>query len=400
MLTNLPLSNAEGIDIMPPLAITNVHQITKVPPMQWEARAVSDDRPVYIRYEEYLLSVKVGLPNGSTIEAAASKDFFFERDCNLKDGSFIDWKHACLLANLECNNELFENVTYKLYHYCSTDAFYNIISGKTLRIGYAKFMNDPHEMIFAEAEINECLKAEEAIYDRGTDDQRFFAPAFYPYIVCFSSRSDIANQWNRYADEGRGFVIEFEPNAFRIPAFEIYASNGQAARLQASAFGMALVKYDKDSQKALIREIVQHCINNSRDKTISAQDAMLFALLQRAAYQIKDPDFSEEEEIRIILVPSKVTDTKSELSDLASRLFDGVTDDANVDHRLVNDNLHFRATRDTITTFYELNLAPDYINSISSVIMGPENKTETGVVELFLRRSGFKDVRVTRINHT
>lgn len=367
--------------------------------MQWEARTVPDNRPVYIRYEEYVLSVKVGEPNGPIDTAVLSKDSFFEKDCNLKDGSFIDWKHACLLANLECNNELFEDVTYKLYHYCSTDAFYNIISGKTLRIGYAKFMNDQHEMIFAETEINECLKAEEAAYDRDTDGQRFFASAFYPYIVCFSSRADIANQWNRYADEGRGFVIEFEPNAFRIPAFQIYASGDHAASLQASAFGMAPVKYDKDSQKALIRGVVRHCINNSRDKRISARDHSLFALLQRAAYQIKDPHFSEEEEIRIILVPSKVTDTTSELSRLASRLYDDVTDDANIDHRLVNDSLHFRTTRDNIITFYELNLAPNFINSVSSVIIGPRNNTETGIVELFLRRSGFKNTRVTRLNH-
>jgi len=97
-------------------------------------------------------------------------------------------------------------------------AFLSIVQSKSIRIGYAKFMNDALEMIFADAMINECLLKHSTLFDTSitinTHGRRH-----YPYVACFSKRPYISEQWCRYADDGHGAAIGFNPNAFRLHEF-------------------------------------------------------------------------------------------------------------------------------------------------------------------------------------
>jgi hypothetical protein len=274
-----------------------------------------------------------------------------------------------------------------VYHYCSSETFLSIISGRTLRIGYARFMNDPGEMKWADALINSSLRHEFANLHVSFESDS----ALYPYIVCFSTRRDIDSQWQRYGDQEHGFAIGFDINAFDVP--EIVERSGFS--VSESHFGWANVVYEKEEQLKRISAAFEHWKSvqdpDRLKKKADLSELTLRIFLQRVAVFLKSPDFASESEVRLILYPSVNTMPASPFAEFATKVFaDILQHDAGIDHDLLREQVRFRATRDVITPFFEMEL---HSGSIKEIVVGKRNKTEKGSLILLLERNGFQNVR-------
>lgn len=81
------------------LRIHSLKQTCIAAPSQWEARSV-DGRPVYIRYRQGELTVRVG-PIGGTIADAIGSAPVIDMDAGERLGSFLDWEEVVDATGIE-----------------------------------------------------------------------------------------------------------------------------------------------------------------------------------------------------------------------------------------------------------------------------------------------------------
>lgn len=125
-----------------------------------------------------------------------------------------------------------------VYHYCSLETFYSIITGKTLRLCEIDKSNDSRELTwirdFIQVSFMEQFEAMAEKEERALPRWPFIEVALdaaleqcfgeqrpYNYLgACFSSRGDQLSQWRGYADDGAGVSIGFSRGALRHLAEE------------------------------------------------------------------------------------------------------------------------------------------------------------------------------------
>jgi hypothetical protein len=99
-----------------------------------------------------------------------------------------------------------------LYHYCSTESFYGIITNKNIRLSNCIYSNDPNEnRIYKNLLISISQKSDNEnirIFAKKVLDNRFEPiDEMCSYIFCLSEKADDLNQWRIYGDHGFGFMI-------------------------------------------------------------------------------------------------------------------------------------------------------------------------------------------------
>ena len=105
-----------------------------------------------------------------------------------------------------------------LYHYCSTDSFYKIISDGMIKLSSLSFSNDSREGRLARDTIEKLcienklspdktnhIKGVINLLEERTDSHGF----------CLSERGDLLSQWIMYADDANGISIGFSKEYLR-----------------------------------------------------------------------------------------------------------------------------------------------------------------------------------------
>lgn len=101
-----------------------------------------------------------------------------------------------------------------VYHYCSLETFYNIMSNYTIRMSNISKTNDTEEMTYIISqnrywisqllnEYNNRLEDTYKLRDNFVDnafDYRLNELSTTFYIACFSQKSDLLSQWRRYTN--------------------------------------------------------------------------------------------------------------------------------------------------------------------------------------------------------
>lgn len=99
-----------------------------------------------------------------------------------------------------------------LYHYCSTESFYKIISERKIKLSALSFSNDSLEGGLAWKTIQKlCIERTLNRYQtsniKGILD--FFERDFDSHGFCLSEMGDLLSQWIMYADDANGISIGF-----------------------------------------------------------------------------------------------------------------------------------------------------------------------------------------------
>lgn len=106
-----------------------------------------------------------------------------------------------------------------IYHYTSMASLIGILRNKELWLNNTATMNDKSEIVHFISKMQKAV-LEDINSEKIDDCNLFFTKLFdrlkheYPFAICFSTFSDNAAQWERYADNARGVCIKFNTSTF------------------------------------------------------------------------------------------------------------------------------------------------------------------------------------------
>lgn len=216
-----------------------------------------------------------------------------------------------------------------VYHYCSIETFFAIITNKCLRLSDLNKTNDYMEkkwtLKLIDSVLMESLKdwkinidiKEEFWYPEGAKSHfDFFRMSVEEYlnesnpvlITCFSKDKDLLSQWRAYGDDGSGVAIGFDLNIL-----EYLLKSRQEVSLDD-------VSYDLEEQQILIELAIKYSLmymmdgvklNNISeeilkeyfDEEFETMCEILRENLKNTCCFIKNPAFREEQEVRIVYHP-------------------------------------------------------------------------------------------------
>ena len=290
-----------------------------------------------------------------------------------------------------------------VYHYCSVESFYSIISNKTLRLSDIGKSNDYMERRWLQQFILETTMEEydkapfsiwfeyegkeyrdhEAVeelmrYELKTMGQHWYDD-YITYSICFSERGDSLSQWRGYADDGSGVCI-----GFRADRISGMLGKNRESKEPGHTFEFARIRYTPAAQKALIRPHIRkifrhlHTLVDQEQKPSGEIIKLLRAVNGESAF-CKNPAFSEEHEWRLAVnFPIPTTDAYAKF----------VQRQGHVAQNDLFSKLKTVVVGKTIKSYVELNLRTIGLDALTSVRLGPKCQLSKNDVKLFLFSEG------------
>lgn len=293
-----------------------------------------------------------------------------------------------------------------VYHYCSTEAFVKIISGKSIRLSDITKSNDSMEVLWITRFIKDIFNEE---FDKEAANTQYFKNGYsredfsksvkfysdnyfkedqrlYSYLVCcFSKAGDLLSQWRGYADDAKGLSIGFDAEALSLL--------GEPLKKDAvgfNEFDFSDVVYSEHSQKQKIRKCAKDLINelkplvkgslmDTKQKSLDAFNRCFLQLFKLSIF-MKNPFFKEEKEWRIYYC----TDLNSKYN----------VSNIHIGNGLSLSNIGHYARRNNVTPFVDLSFGKSNIEVIKEIIIGPKCAASKKDIETYLRINGINNCSV------
>lgn len=214
------------------------------------------------------------------------------------------------------------------YHYTSPDAFLSIIKNECIRFSDIRYMNDKSETVYAVKLLLDFLQENRGKYLFVEDvldkliGKQFYSdiqelrttnvsfnqiPGFdcltnRSFLFCLSTKKDALNMWNYYVKNGHyeGYNIGFDLYEL-LKTFDVPQANTSDAFL----IYHGKVVYKKELQYRVIEKIVDEVEkiseNSQIDMKLPYAAVTLRNKLESEGLFIKHPEFSSEQEYRIVL---------------------------------------------------------------------------------------------------
>jgi len=278
-----------------------------------------------------------------------------------------------------------------LYHYCSNDEFYSIITNRAIWLSSLSLSSDSMEGKLVAKLIAGMAKADnldEIAVQRLASSVSLLEEVMEGLGFCLSEEGDLLSQWRGYAEDATGVSIGFSKD---------YLDKLSEASKNPELPGFTLQKivYDYNAQQDLlkptykkIKELIdegafrmprmQSLLGAESQEEIDAENEKIknkfsdlnltILTLFTSLFRLKTKAFQEEREWRLISFLVKVT----------------------------NDQCLFRASLDKIIPYRKYSLLDLGDNPIVQVILGPKNKTPETYVDSFLKQNKFRNVGVIR----
>lgn len=274
------------------------------------------------------------------------------------------------------------NLNETIYHYCSLETFYNIISSRTLRLVNVKFFRDRNEQKHLLKYLENSLRPRTTHAAYRLKKAIKLAADSQPeaFALCCSLKPNLLSQWRAYADDGAGVSIGINPkflNEFRdllsnpiYQFFETFLSkmiyvNSQKKELLKQLLNAAEV-YEGGESGVQLEENEYH---------IEAEQ-YLALLLKSYSPLCKHTDFEHEEEARFLYIRNPYTNSAVFQNERGSRI--------------MADNVHYGHLRGRIVSYYEIDISenikstPKAIPFINDIWLGPRCKAKKQEIKEFL----------------
>lgn len=254
-----------------------------------------------------------------------------------------------------------------VYHYCSVDAFFNIIKNSSIWLSDIMKSNDYQECIRCREFINKgiqnylkndpkVLKAWNVWYKKGI----YSNSSMKTFCVCFSESKDKLSQWRGYAQDGRGIAIGFDRKIFE----ELN---------QINKFYLAFGKVIYNTPQEYVQKIVLDNIKKFKYKGIGHVALELSQNYRMQLPFVKNPGFEEEDEWRAV-VCSWIGDYNIPSS-----------------KEIYFSNIKYRVSNDKLVSFVEMNFEKIKQNIIKEILIGPKSKVEIDDIINLLNFYGYYD---------
>ena len=282
-----------------------------------------------------------------------------------------------------------------VYHYCSTDVFTKIISGKAIRLSDITKSNDSMEILWITKYLRDIFLEE---FDKEVSATQYFADGYprklfselvdlYTYeffrtdermfsfmVCCFSEVGDLLSQWRGYADDATGFSIGFDADTF----------NKYCSSFDVPYYSFRKVIYSEDKQKKQVRSYAKNLISKLKqlakkaEKSIEEESSEAFYVcflnLFIMSINMKNPFFKEEKEWRLCYWNSLGSGTKLAINLIGSDL-------------TVSD-VKYYSRRNDVVPYIDLFFNSIEPSIIKDVVIGPKNRTSKKDIEDYLKNNG------------
>jgi hypothetical protein len=266
-----------------------------------------------------------------------------------------------------------------IFHYCTGQSFFEIITFKKLWLNSLFETNDYLERRWLDGILKKKLEEKQG----NTQEYITFSKSVQilytlnnemvvPYFFSFSQHKDLLSQWRGYADDGQGFALGFNPQFFEISYNVPFTSANPE-----DAIGIFDVIYDQKGLNQRVDETISFYWKHfEADNYVQNSPAMIECVvnLVRLATRAKNPSFSEEHEWRICYTPIiRYGRGKHEiLGKLTPMKF-----------RIKNGN--------HLTSYFEF---PFNAPALTAIVIGPKNNTFPETIRDFLFINGFDITKI------
>ncbi|MCM1508956.1 MAG: DUF2971 domain-containing protein [Ruminococcus flavefaciens] len=287
-----------------------------------------------------------------------------------------------------------------VYHYCSVETFYKIITNKELWLTDVTKSNDSKELELVFDNLTEVLDKRTNFLNEIRDDFvplrlfKLFLDEFKKieqlfHICCFSIDSDSLSQWAMYANDATGIAIGFDRKFFQN-----LKNNSEN------------IDFDKVNYSL---KIFLETVNQKLDKLCAMYkkmgkndyswylEFMNFVIneITRMAYLYKNQSFKQEHEYRLVYnskpcVCNEISDDKPSITQTFTPKEINVSTDIKI------GEINYYVSRGRLVSY-----RPFQINNIGSIInkivIGPKSRVSIHDLEMILISNGI-DLSIHKIN--
>ncbi len=283
-----------------------------------------------------------------------------------------------------------------LYHYCSNDSFVEIVKSRSIWLSELTLSSDYLEGKWIREvfrKVCEGLDVSELIIEQLLDQLDITINFWRGLGFCMSGRPDVLSQWRGYAEDGTGVSIGF-PKDYLTQIKDQLSEDGVFG-----AIGLAEITYDLEKQKEGILPIVKLIMDYVERGALDRQGGTLF--IAGEPNDKKERREKARKDLRqafasffLLLFSLKNTAFKEELE---SRLLTWIPQTgADGDDLTYLTKLQTRARGNHIVPYLELQLLEIELAAIDEVWLGPGNTTPEIIVNDFMVKHGFPNVKVRR----
>ncbi|MDD4203352.1 MAG: DUF2971 domain-containing protein [Candidatus Omnitrophica bacterium] len=277
-----------------------------------------------------------------------------------------------------------------LYHYCSTQAFYNIIHNKTIRLSSLSLSNDSMEGKLVTEVLTQLAEQDSLEQDDIKKLQQSVATLeqFLDALgFCLSEEGDLLSQWRAYTADATGFSIGFSKEYLIKLTTNSLCKTGSE-----SGFSLQRVKYNIEEQIELLKPIYD------KIKDIVKKGAYIMPGRRLLDLRTDDEIERENEKIKKAFesLNSNILMLFPTLFLLKNKGFKEEKEWRLISYFIKNgtDKCCFHADSDKIVPHRDFDLIANERKSIEKIFLGPKNKTPDYVINSFLKQSGFEGVTV------
>lgn len=258
-----------------------------------------------------------------------------------------------------------------LYHYCSVEAFFNIIKNACLWMSDIEKSNDYQECVICRDIVNkkiqeyfndddEMIKAWETWYDVGVQ----CSSSMRTFATCFSESKDQLSQWRGYAQNGKGIAIGFDKEILeKLNSISEYFA----------AFGKVIYSDLEEYVEDYIKDIIEDNICRFEYKGVGHIALELSQNYRMKFPFIKNAGFREEKEWRAVVC-----------SDIRDHNFP-CTDE------LGFSKIQYRTSTYTIMPYLEFSFEKVKQQIIKEIWIGPKSEVNIDDIVCLLNFFGYYD---------
>lgn len=290
-----------------------------------------------------------------------------------------------------------------VYHYCSLDTFYQIISSSTIRLSNISKSNDSEEIMYILPHVKKYCNKIFMEYNSYLDEEfkikknsinSFFDNIFNElslsfYVICFTEEADLLSQWRGYANNACGVSIGFSTDCL-YPLTCGISSN----------YNFSQVKYSLDELYDQItvytkEKIKKNFTNDSKKNSIVLMNIInaIISMLLYNSVLYKNPNFSEEKEWRLIFNPfgniRRIKDKTSYYDRMTELFYDKLEDGGFVKNRMT-----FHTTDNKIISHIDLSFNDIKRLFIKEIVIGSKAQIKDLDLELFLCSNGYNPLHI------
>lgn len=256
-----------------------------------------------------------------------------------------------------------------LYHYCSVEAFFNILKSKKIRLHNAYQMNDGLENRLTDIAFHSFVTKNEGLF--GQEDSEILRTHYdinkaIPFVFCMSEEKDLLSQWRSYGGDGAGVAIGFNKEMF--PKVEGVPGRNISPDMNT---GLCQAVYCGHGD---VDALVQEIFNSGYKDAVGVDKEKPWLhdfplLVSRVSPVLKNKSFREEREWRLVHSPLIMSNDANENIIRGSRY--GID-------QVVKEG--------AIRTFFEYDFVPAFV---SEIWLGPKCKVSSFDMGMFLSLNGY-----------